>query len=162
MDTHRNSGTSTNEYGQLQDDTSSSSRLFIGHSGRFRVLCVDDDGIGLQVRGEVLRQHDYIVTLEQFSMQTLTRNVLAFDLEIVDYQMPGMNDIELLYAMRARHAAYPIIFLSGALATVAKSHQRLFYRCLDKAQPVESLPSVISSYLTANVLPDTVCDGLAP
>ena len=125
-----------------------------GEVRTIRILCVDDDTIGLQLRGEVLRRHGYEVTLDSSPMQALHRDLLAFDLAIIDYEMPGLNGVELLFAMRAMHVAYPIILLSGGLGNLDAVQQRLFYRCLEKGRPVETLLAAIESYVQFSKLPD--------
>ena len=126
----------------------------------FRILCVDDDEENLSLRGTILRRHGYPVALDSSPLRTLQRNVLAFDLAIVDYEMPEMNGVELLYAMRARSVAYPIILLSGRLQSLDPSEQRLFYRCFDKGQSIEALLSVVAAYVQTSQLPDYGADGL--
>ena len=126
-----------------------------------RILCVDDDLIGLRLRGEILSRHGYAVVIENCPLQALQRDLLAFDLAIVDYEMPGLNGVELFFAMRALHVAYPIILLSGGIDNVDISQQRLFYRCLEKAQPMEKLLAVIKSYVDSNGVPDQWDNGTA-
>ncbi len=83
-----------------------------------RILCVDDDTVGLYLRGAILERHGFMVALDSSPMQALRRDLLGFDLAIVDYDMPGLNGVELFFAMRAMHVAYPIILLSGNLGEV--------------------------------------------
>ena len=112
---------------------------------------------GLQLRGEILTKNGYHVALESDPVQALRRDLLAFDLAIVDYEMPGLNGVELLFAMRAMLVPYPIILLSGAIDGLDVLKQRLFYQCLKKADPVTSLLNVIDSYVRASLLPDLSC-----
>ncbi len=130
--------------------------VLIGNGGseHFRILCVDDDGVGLRLRGEILTRQGYVLSLDSCPVQALARDVTAFDLAILDYEMPRLNGVELLLAMRARHVAYPILLLSGGLGRIEPSEQRLFYRCIDKGQSVETLLMVISSYVQSRATPD--------
>ena len=128
--------------------------------GNLRILCVDDDPVALSLRGQILAQQGYSVTLDSSPLAALHRDVLAFDLAIVDYEMPLMNGVELLYAMRSRNVPYPIMLLSGQLEAVTPSQQSLFYRCFHKGQPTELLLSVIEEYVQTSKLPDYEGEGI--
>ena len=125
----------------------------------FRILCVDDDPVALSLRGQILAQQGYAVTLDSSPLAALSRDILAFDLAIVDYEMPEMNGVELLYAMRSRNVPYPIMLLSGHLEAIKPSQQNLFYRCFDKARPTELLLSVVEEYIQTSKLPDFEGEG---
>ena len=132
----------------------------MGRRGGARILCVDDDMIGLKLRGEILTRHGYIVDLDSSPLQTLGRNLLAFDLAIIDYEMPTLNGVELLMVMRARRVTYPIILLTGALGRLALSEQILFDRCIEKGQPGESFLQIVDSCVRTKGLPDHEEGGL--
>lgn len=124
------------------------------HQRRVRLLCVDDDAAGLKLRGHILEQNGYEVALERSPVKALDHDLTPFDLAIIDYDMPGLNGVQLLLAMRARHLGYPIILLSDHTSVLGPDERILFFRCLEKAGPLSTLLSVISNYLDARAIPD--------
>ncbi len=119
-----------------------------------RILCVDDDAIGLALRGEILTKHGYLVHLDNSPLKTLSRDLLAFDLAILDYEMPNLNGVELLLSMRSRRVTYPSGLLTGKLQCLSPSQIRLFDTCLDKGAPVEALLRIVDYHLRARGIPD--------
>jgi CheY-like chemotaxis protein len=78
----------------------------------------------------------------------------AFDLAILDFDMPGMNGRDLLLRMRALHARFPILLLSASASTLSSEDAVLFSKCLDKGGPVRYLLDVIAAFLDPNEIPD--------
>ncbi len=158
--TPNRSGTSDRQL-ESSEISSSPAEKPTDDAGRIRILCVDDDTVGLYLRGAILERHGFTVAVDSSPVQALRRDLLGFDLAIVDYDMPDLNGVELLFAMRAMHVAYPIILLSGNLGDVNMVQQRLFYRCLEKGKSLEALLNVIDSYVQTSKLPD-LKDGASP
>jgi CheY-like chemotaxis protein len=119
-----------------------------------RILCVDDEIVSTRLRGDVLEEHGYSVTLYHCPLAVLRCDFSKFDLAILDFQMPGLNGRELLLRMRASGARSPIVLLSGCVDVLSCEDRVLFARCIDKACHIESLLDAIGEFLNPNQIPD--------
>lgn len=119
-----------------------------------RILCVDDDVTGAELRGESLTEYGYSVTLYHCPFQALCCDLSAFDLAILDFKMPGMNGRQLLLRMRAMGARFPIVLLSGCVDALTRDDRILFARCFDKGLPITTLLQAIAEFLDPNQIPD--------
>ncbi len=79
-----------------------------------KILCVDDEEVGLRIRRLVLETQGYAVStaLDGDSALQLFRNE-SFDLVILDYAMPGKNGGQVAAEMRQIRPHSPIIILSA-------------------------------------------------
>lgn len=118
---------------------------------RMRLLCVDDDILGAEIRGQILESEGYSVVLKHCPLDALTCDFSIFDLAVVDFEMPKMNGRELLLRMRAMGASFPIILLSGLSPFLSFDDRVLFSRCLDKGEPVHRLLDTISNFLDPSI-----------
>jgi len=114
---------------------------------RCRILCVDDEVVGTQMLGEVLKDHGYDVVLYHCPFAALHCDLSIVELAILDFQMPGLNGRELLLRLRALGARFPIVCLTGCLAALSHEDRVLFARCLDKSMPTECLLETIAEFL---------------
>ena len=119
-----------------------------------RVLCVDDDVLGLALRGKILELEGYSVTLLSCPRQALRCDLSAFDLAILDFEMPEMNGRELLLRMRALHVRCPILLFSASASSLSHEERILFSRCIDKCVPVRHLLDTIAMFLDPKEVPD--------
>ena len=81
-----------------------------------RVLVVDDDPIFREMIHYVLSQQNIDVKTAPDGPTAL--DMLAtepFDILFVDFQMPGMNGLEVAAAARRLHATLPIALLTGSV-----------------------------------------------
>ncbi len=78
------------------------------------ILCIDDEELGLRVRGMVLERTGYRVktALDGETGLRFFANE-AVDAVVLDYFMPGMNGGEVAAEMRRLHPEVPIILLSA-------------------------------------------------
>src|SRR6266496_1782019 len=91
--------------------------------GRFRMknstlLCVDDDLGILEFYETMLGSNGYHVLLAQDGRQALAvfqEKVKEIDAVISDYEMPGMNGIELAAELKRYNSSLPVIMISGCL-----------------------------------------------
>lgn len=78
------------------------------------ILCIDDDGAGLEARKELLEISDYEVLTAQSGEQGLGLFVShPIDAVVLDYKMPGMNGDRVARQMRRVKPDVPILMLSG-------------------------------------------------
>ena len=78
------------------------------------ILCIDDDGAGLEACKELLEISGYEVLTAQSGEQGLGLFVShPLDAVVVDYQMPGMNGDRVARQMRRVKPDVPILMLSG-------------------------------------------------
>ena len=119
-----------------------------------RILCVDDEVIGTQILGEILKEQGYEVVLCHCPFAALRCDLSIFDLAILDFQMPGLNGRELLLRLRALGARFPVVLLTGCLAALSHEDRVLFARCFDKSMPIQRLLGTIADFLDPGQPPD--------
>ncbi|CAN5628009.1 hypothetical protein BH10ACI4_BH10ACI4_07780 [soil metagenome] len=118
------------------------------------LLLVDDDRAGLYLRGHILEQAGYTVTLRCDPRHALECDMNSFDLAIVDFDMPGCDGRELLLRMRALKARFPILLLSGSVDTLPWETRVLFARCFAKPTCSQALLAAVTAFLEQSALPD--------
>lgn len=114
---------------------------------KYCILCVDDDYIGLGLRAALLEDEGYSVTAVSCPFRALEYDVSQFHLAILDFNMPALNGFQLLLRLRAAHASFPIVLLSGMSRELPNDMRIMFSRCLDKGEPIPILLNTIRSYL---------------
>jgi CheY-like chemotaxis protein len=119
-----------------------------------RILCVDDNVLELTLRGKILELQGYSVVLLSCPIQALRCDLSAFDLAVLDFDMPGLNGRDLFLRMRALRARFPILLLSAFASTLCPEDCVLFSKCLNKGEPVAHLLNVIAAFLDPNEIPD--------
>ena len=78
------------------------------------LLLVDDEPAVLKVTQKLLERRGYRVTACQTAQEALDwLDREAFDVVLSDVQMPGMDGIGLLRAVREREAELPVILVTG-------------------------------------------------
>jgi CheY-like chemotaxis protein len=113
------------------------------------ILCVDDDLLGLEIRAAVLEAAGYSVTAVCCPFIALDYEVSKFHLAVIDFDMPGLDGFQLFLRLRAAHASFPIVLLSGKIRDLPSDIRRVFSSCLDKGEPIHHLLDTINSFLTA-------------
>jgi CheY-like chemotaxis protein len=79
-----------------------------------KVLCVDDESIGLAVRKQVLEARGYRVFIAENGPDALKIfSSEPLDLVILDYKMPGMNGDVVAERMKRLKPSTPILMLSA-------------------------------------------------
>jgi|KBSMisStaDraftv2_1062788.scaffolds.fasta_scaffold96371_6 CheY-like chemotaxis protein len=84
---------------------------------RLRVLIVDDDLSVRKILYRILEQGGYAVLSACSGAEALAicrRSSPPLDLLITDYNMPGMNGLDLGRECRALNSALPVLLISGA------------------------------------------------
>ena len=78
------------------------------------ILLIDDEAIALTNLTHVLKREGYAVTACKDGESGLAALQKAdFDLVLTDLKMPGIDGMEVLRAVRARHADVPVIMITG-------------------------------------------------
>ncbi|PKL60062.1 MAG: hypothetical protein CVV33_04635 [Methanomicrobiales archaeon HGW-Methanomicrobiales-4] len=78
------------------------------------ILYVDDESILLDIINEYLTQQGFIVDFAKSGIQALQKiKDTEFDVIVSEYQMPGMNGIELLKEIRRNKPDTPVIIFTG-------------------------------------------------
>ena len=87
-----------------------------------RILVVDDDPVTRRVLSSMLERANYDVMASTDGHEAWTELAAArIDLVITDREMPAMNGLELLRAVRSspRHGGVPVIMLTGSVSESA-------------------------------------------
>jgi CheY-like chemotaxis protein len=117
-------------------------------SPRYCILCVDHDVTGLEARAVLLEEEGYSVTAVNCPLRALEFDVTKFQLAVLDFSMPALNGFQLLLRLRAAHASFPIVLLSGMSRDLPNDTRRVFSSCLDKGEPIAIVLNTIRSFLT--------------
>jgi CheY-like chemotaxis protein len=83
------------------------------------VLCVDDAEVILDFYQELLGRNGYSVigaTNGHQALHTFHSNAPDIDAAILDYEMPGMNGLELARLLKNHDPTLPIVMISGSTA----------------------------------------------
>lgn len=112
-----------------------------------RILVVDDDALAGMMTGAVLEAsgHDVVQVDDGVAAMAALAGDAAVDLVVSDMNMPGMNGVELLYALRAAGIDLPFILLTGSdLAELPASGPQLD-ACVAKDEAIEeTLPATVA------------------
>ena len=104
-----------------------------------KILCIDDDALGLTVRKLILESEGYEVSLATAGQEGLDLMSGAnFDLVLLDHSMPGMGGGEVARRIRQRYPATPIVFLS-AYVTLPEEDKRLVDAYVTKGESTSTL-----------------------
>ena len=114
---------------------------------KYCILCVDDDHIGLGLRAALLEDEGYSVTAVSCPLRALEYDVSQFHLAILDFNMPFLSGFQLLLRLRAAHASFPIVLVSGMSRELPNDMRIMFSSCLDKGEPILVLLNTIRSCL---------------
>lgn len=81
-----------------------------------RILCVDDNEVGLFVNSVILRNEGYAVfACSKPSRVASIVHAEEIDLAVLDYSLPGMNGAELAAICKAANPEMKVILFSGHL-----------------------------------------------
>jgi len=79
-----------------------------------RILIVDDDQMGTEIRAAVLRFHGFSVETVNSGQEALSKTVQSnFDVIILDFDMPGMNGLQVAESLREQRCRSIIVMLSA-------------------------------------------------
>lgn len=89
-----------------------------------RVLCVDDEVLGLEIRRVVFERAGYAVLTASngpAAIELFKENEV--DAVVLDYAMPGMNGSQVARALRQIRPDVPILLLSAYLSLPEEVHK---------------------------------------
>jgi CheY-like chemotaxis protein len=117
---------------------------------REKVLVVDDDADACELISTVLGQLGFEIDIAVDGYEAMRKVRRASpDIVLTDLQMPGMNGIELIAALRQMHVGLPVILMTGAdthdLCTAAEAYGAV--ACLPKPINLDQLIWKIESTL---------------
>jgi CheY-like chemotaxis protein len=81
------------------------------------VMCVDDDAGIRELCGALLSQNGYefiAASNGRHALHVFETKENEIDAVILDYEMPGMNGLELATSLKQRHPTLPLIMVSGS------------------------------------------------
>ncbi len=105
------------------------------------LLCVDDDLGTLEFYETMLGSNGYHVLLAQDGRQALAvfeEKVKEIDAVISDYEMPGMNGIELAAQLKRYNSSLPVSMISGCVPLLDNIRHNVDV-LLSKGSPVEEI-----------------------
>jgi len=112
-----------------------------------KILCIDDEEMGLLVRKLILESEGFEVAIAADGKSGLRLfNDGRFDLVILDHSMPGMNGGEVAQQMRQRSPHVPIILLS-AYVTLPEEHVSIVDAYITKGESTETLLRTITELI---------------
>ena len=107
-----------------------------------RVLLVDDEEEFLEVMRERISARGMEVSTSMSAMEALEKiDQEAFDAIIMDFQMPGMDGINALKAIKAKKPELQVILLTGQ-ASVSKSVEAMKEGALDYMEKPADLEKI--------------------
>lgn len=107
--------------------------------GGGKILCIDDDELGLKVRRLTLEAEGFEVATAANGASGLDLlSQSSFDVVVLDHSMPGMSGGVVAEQIRRRHAGTAIVFLS-AYVTLPEEDLRLVDAYVTKGDSTEAL-----------------------
>jgi CheY-like chemotaxis protein len=115
-----------------------------------RVLVVDDDRSNSALVSRVLAGHGYMVDTATDGPSALKLiDEHPYKLAIIDYQMPGMNGVELFRAARQKQPELPGLFLTAyanintVFPAIEAGIERVLAKPLDSAELIRLAAELI-------------------
>ncbi|MBA3011678.1 MAG: response regulator [Proteobacteria bacterium] len=114
-----------------------------------KVLLVDDEREFLEIMSERMRARGMIVTTTESADQALSIiEKESFDAIIMDFQMPEMDGMEALKAIKKKRPELQIILLTG-YATVEKTVEAMKIGATDFLEKPADLEALVEKIKTA-------------
>jgi len=105
-----------------------------------RILIVDDDQMGTEIRAAVLRFHGFSVETVNSGQEALSKTVQSnFDVIILDFDMPGMNGLQVAESLREQRCRSIIVMLSGRLEVPEGPGAQFLTKFFSKGDTQENL-----------------------
>lgn len=117
-----------------------------------RLLCVDDNPYIREAIGFILSRASFEVTSAadgREALQIIASAAEPFQLLITDYDMPELNGLELVRALRAAANPLPVMVISGSLddEAIAQFEALGVWRILPKPFMPQTIVESVEEYL---------------
>ena len=86
----------------------------MAHRTAYRILLVDDDPNCLDAIDQILRREGYetfSISESLSAIEAIARN--SIDLAILDFNMPDVDGLHLLYEIKRRYSSLPVILMTA-------------------------------------------------
>lgn len=105
---------------QLLDHPDSSVKKLADPEARPKILLVDDDAFLREITAESLREsrYDVVEAGDAYEAQNLTEGRPEYQLLVTDFQMPGMNGMELASWFQAANPRATVLITTGSRGKV--------------------------------------------
>jgi len=128
----------------------------------YRVLCVDDNELGLYVNAVILRSEGYdVLACSDALKAAVVAEQEEVDLAILDYQMPAMNGAELAAFLKAVKPHMKVILFSGHLL-IPKSELALADLFVPKSEGIMALLKGVEALLPPTGMPASFASTHSP
>jgi CheY-like chemotaxis protein len=112
---------------------------------RGKILIVDDDRIGTDVRAAFLRLKGFSTEIAYSGSEALGNvSIKEFTAIVIGYDMPDMNGLQLAFHLRQRGYVARIIMLSGRIECPSKPGAELLTGFVSKGESPESLLDLLA------------------
>jgi len=114
-----------------------------------RILLVEDDPINVEFFDAALESDGHQLTIERDGPAGQARALAdAFDLILMDVQLPGRSGIDVCRALRAAGLQTPIVALSASVLAeeIARTTEAGFTRFVSKPVSPEALRAAVRLY----------------
>lgn len=110
---------------------------------KLRLLCIDDEEIGLRIRKAVFERAGYeVLTAQNVQTSIELFKTGKIDGVVLDFLMPGVNGGEIAAVLRSIHPEIPILLLSAYVNLPEDVLQMVDAQMLKGAGPEELLYQV--------------------
>lgn len=110
---------------------------------KLRLLCIDDEEIGLRIRKAVFERAGYeVLTAQNVQTSIELFKTGKIDGVVLDFLMPGVNGGEIAAVLRSIHPEIPILLLSAYVNLPEDVLQTVDAQMLKGAGPEELLYQV--------------------
>jgi CheY-like chemotaxis protein len=117
--------------------------------GMPRVLIVDDERLGTEVRIAVLRSLGFDAAMSNSGLEAVSRaDIRTFDVIVLDYDMPCLNGLETARRLRNIGVHAKLVMLSGRIDAPSDDDCQIS-TFVSKGEGVPSLQSAILKALQA-------------
>lgn len=112
-----------------------------------RVLIVDDEELGTELRVAVLRSLGYDAAMSKSGAEAVARPDLdTFDVIVLDYDMPKLNGVQTARKLRQSGVDAKLVMLSGRVDAPSRS-KKLIDVFVSKGEGVPNLTAAIQRAL---------------
>lgn len=127
-------------------------------SEKLKILLIDDESCWLEVLSDILKRWGFRVTAVGSASEAIrVFSEEKFELVITDFDMPGMNGVELTKNLRNLSTAIPVILMSGdeMIRTSYYAKQAGITAYIDKSNSLDRIRKCIESVVRRPITSST-------